>query len=68
MTKYNILGDNLISKDPHGPFFLVDDMVDKISMIIEKLSLNEEFNHMTFVGKMYSKADLIRELKDIITS
>lgn len=44
-----------------------NDEVDKrLNEIIEKLTLHEEFNNMTYVGKQYSKADLVDELRAIL--
>ena len=37
-----------------------------IENIIKRLTLHEEFNHMTYVGKMYSKADLVKDLRKLL--
>ena len=39
---------------------------EELCTIIERLNLHPEFNHMTYVGKKYSKADLVDDLKQIL--
>lgn len=38
---------------------------DQLKKIIEKLSLNEQFTNMIYVGKKYSKADLLKDLRKL---
>jgi len=37
-----------------------------LQKIIDKLCLHEEHNHLIYVGKNYSKADLVRELRELL--